>query len=109
MGCAPVIVGGYQDHIHILCLLPKDETTIKVIQTIKAFSSKWIKSKGDKYRNFAWQNGYGAFSVHPGQVETVRNYIARQAEHHGKKDFQTEYLTFLKEYEMEYNEKYLWG
>ncbi|RLD43647.1 MAG: transposase, partial [Bacteroidetes bacterium] len=60
--CNPVIVGGYQDHIHILCMLSRKIALMKLIEELKTHSSKWIKTKGTQYKKFYWQNGYGAFS-----------------------------------------------
>ena len=106
--CQPLIVGGYTDHIHILCMLSKKITLMKLVEEVKSHSSKWIKSKGAEYADFYWQNGYGAFSVNPAQVDRVIQYIATQKEHHGKKTFQNEYRAFLKEYLVEFEEKYVW-
>jgi REP element-mobilizing transposase RayT len=64
-------VGGYTDHIHILCMLSKKVALMKLLEELKSHSSKWMKTKGAAYANFSWQNGYGAFSVNPGQVERV--------------------------------------
>ena len=75
---------------------------------MKSQSSKWIKTKGEAYSNFYWQDGYGAFSVNPSDVEIVINYIANQKEHHSKKTFQNEYKAFLKKQEVEYDERYVW-
>lgn len=107
--CKVVIVGGYKDHIHILCMLSKKIALAKLMEELKAHSSKWIKTKGDAYKNFYWQDGYGAFSVNPSQVEIVINYIANQKEHHGKKNFQDEYRSILKKYAIEYDERYVWS
>lgn len=104
-----VIVGGYKDHIHILCMLSKKIALSKLMEELKAHSSKWIKTKGDAYKNFYWQDGYGAFSVNPSQVEVVINYIAKQKEHHGKKNFQDEYRAILDKYAIEYDERYVWS
>ena len=106
--CQVVKVGGYSDHIHILCMLSKKVTLIELMKKLKSDSSKWIKTKGDRYRNFYWQDGYGAFSVNPAEVEIVTNYITNQKEHHRKKTFQGEYRAFLKKYNIEYDEKYVW-
>lgn len=106
--CPVLIVGGYTDHIHILCRLSAKITLMKLMEVVKSHSSKWIKTKGEDYANFYWQNGYGAFSVNPHEVEVVRNYIANQKEHHSKKSFQDEYRTFLEKYDVEYDEKYVW-
>jgi len=106
--CQVIKVGGYTDHIHLLCMLSKKITLIKLLEEIKSHSSKWIKSKGEGYKNFYWQDGYGAFSVNPSEVETVTAYISNQHQHHSKKTFQDEYRIFLKKYNIEYDEKYVW-
>lgn len=81
---------------------------MKLMEALKSQSSKWIKTKGTGYENFYWQDGYGAFSVKPSEIDTVIAYIANQHEHHRKKAFQDEYRTFLRKYNVEYNEKYVW-
>ena len=81
---------------------------MKVVQEVKSHSSKWIKTKGAGYENFYWQDGYGAFSVNPSEIDIVIAYIDNQHEHHSKKTFQDEYLAFLKKYHVEYDEKYVW-
>lgn len=106
--CYPVKVGGYTDHVHILCLLSKKIALMKLLEVVKSHSSLWIKAKDSSLTNFYWQDGYGAFSVSPSQVERVKVYIENQAEHHRKKSFQEEYRGFLKEYGVEYDERYVW-
>lgn len=106
--CTPIIVGGVTDHIHILCVLSKNIMLSKMVEQVKTGSSKWIKTKGDFYVGFHWQDGYGGFSVSQSKVETVRKYIMNQAEHHRKMTFQDELIVFLKEYDVEYDERYLW-
>lgn len=108
LDCQVLKVGGYTDHVHILCMLSKKITLIKLMEVLKAHSSKWIKTKGAEYENFYWQDGYGAFSVNPAEVDIVIRYIANQHEHHRKKTFQEEYRAFLKKYNVEYNEEYVW-
>jgi hypothetical protein len=81
---------------------------MKLVEEVKSHSSKWIKTKGDDYRNFYWQDGYGAFSVNPSEVDVVINYIANQHQHHSKKTFKGEYIAFLKKYQVEYDERYVW-
>lgn len=103
-----LIIGGADNHIHILCLLSRKIALMKLVQEIKAHSSKWMKTKGDKYEDFFWQDGYGAFSVSPNNIFTVSNYIKNQREHHKEMDFKTEVLNYYEKYKMEYNEKYLW-
>lgn len=106
--CTAIKVGGYTDHIHIRCMLSKKIALMKLMEELKSHSSKWIKSKGKVYGNFYWQDGYGAFSVNPSEVDTVIAYIANQHEHHSKKSFQDEYRAFLKKYKVDYDEKYVW-
>lgn len=106
--CPVIKVGGYTDHIHILCSLSKKIALIKLMEELKSHSSKWIKTKGYAYKNFYWQNGYGCFSVNPTETDKVAAYIANQHEHHSKKTFQEEYRAFLKKYQIEYDEKYVW-
>lgn len=106
--CQAIKVGGYTDHVHILCMLSKKIALMKLVEEVKSHSSKWIKTKGECYENFYWQDGYGAFSVNPSEVEKVVAYIANQHAHHGKKDFQEEYRAFLKKYDTEYDERYVW-
>ena len=106
--CYPVKIGGYIDHIHILCMLSKKIPLMKLLEEIKAHSSKWIKTKDDTLKKFYWQNGYGAFSVNPYEVDKVIGYIENQKEYHRKKTFQEEYRAFLKKYNVEFDEKYVW-
>ena len=106
--CNPIRVGGHLDHIHILCLLSRKIALMKLIEEVKTHSSKWIKTKGQKYQNFYWQNWYGGFSIHESQVEFVKAYILNQEEHHRKKSFKDEYRIFLKEYDIDYDERYVW-
>lgn len=108
LGCYPVKVGGHTDHIHLLCLLSQKIPLMKLLEETKSHSSKWIKTKGRLYSNFYWQNGYGAFSVNPAEVDVVKNYIQNQEEHHSRKTFQQEYRDFLKKYEVSYDERYVW-
>jgi putative transposase len=108
MGCQTIIVGGYTDHVHILFLLPATKALMKVLEELKANSSKWMKSQDESLENFYWQDGYGAFSVNPSEVEVVVGYIKNQHEHHRKKTFQDEYRSILKKYKVAYDEKYIW-
>jgi REP element-mobilizing transposase RayT len=108
LDCHVIKVGGYIDHIHILCMLSKKIALMKLMEELKSHSSKWIKTKGVEYANFYWQDGYGAFSVKAADINRVIAYIDNQHEHHGKKTFQEEYRVFLKENGVEYNEKYVW-
>ena len=106
--CNPLKVGGHRDHIHILCLLSRKIAQMTLLEEVKRQSSKWIKTKGEEYKNFYWQNGYGIFSVNPAQTDVVVKYIANQQDHHKKKTFQDEFRAFLKKYDVEYDERYVW-
>ena len=106
--CPPIKVGGWLDHIRILCLLSKKIPLIKLLQDVKSDSSKWMKTNGRVYQKFYWQDGYGAFSVSPNEVDSVIEYIANQKKHHAKVSFQEECREFLKKYEIEYDERYVW-
>ena len=101
-------VGGHEDHVHILCMLSRKVALMKLIEEVKSHSSKWIKTKGSEYEKFYWQNGYGGFSIHPDQVEIIKNYISKQEEHHKKTLFKEEYRSFLNKYNVEYDERYVW-
>jgi REP element-mobilizing transposase RayT len=108
LACPVLIVGGYTDHVHILCMLSRKIALMTLVQKVKANSSKWMKTKDKSLENFFWQDGYGAFSVNPSEVDVVINYIKNQHEHHGKKDFKEEYRQILKKYNITYNEQYVW-
>jgi putative transposase len=108
LDCQPIKIGGYTDHIHILCMLSKKIALMKLLEEVKSHSSKWMKTKDELLKNFYWQDGYGAFSVNPSEIDTVFTYIANQHEHHSKKTFQEEYRAFLKKYNVEYDERYVW-
>jgi len=99
---------GTPDHIHALFSLSRVITIAQLVEELKTESSKWIKTKGQEFRNFHWQNGYGAFSIAQSQVSTVKRYIARQKVRHGKMTFQDEYRRFLKSYGIDYDERYVW-
>ncbi len=94
------------DHLHVLCTLPRTITIAELISKIKTSSSKWIKKQG--IINFSWQNGYGSFSVSSSKVMIVEKYILNQPEHHKKTSFKDELRNFFKEYNMEYDEQYVW-
>src|SRR3989337_3847276 len=94
LDCQPIKVGGYTDHIYILCLLSKKIALMKLLEEVKKNSSKWIKTKGEEFAGFHWQDGYGAFSVNPREIDIVARYIENQEEHHKKDSFQDEYRVF---------------
>ncbi len=102
-------IGGTLDHAHLLMLMPPVIPVAKAVQLIKGGSSKWIHESHPPLRNFSWQEGYGAFSIGASQVDAISEYIAHQEEHHRTRTFQEEYLGFLKEYKVDYDERYVWG
>jgi putative transposase len=108
LGCNPVRVGGDVDHVYILCALSKKFPIMKLLEMLKAHSSKWIKTKGDAYQRFYWQDGYAAFSVSPWDVDKVVTYIDNQKEHHRHKSFRDELKDLLAKHQMECGERYLW-
>lgn len=106
-GGIPIAVGGTDDHVHLLGGLRATHCLADVVKDIKVASSKWVHQEiGAKL--FIWQKGYGAFTVSPGNLERVRNYVLNQEEHHRKRSFREEYIELLNAAGVEYDEKYMW-
>ena len=103
-----IVIGGACDHVHALFVLSKNNALCKVVEELKKGSSKWIKTQGEAFAAFCWQNGYGAFSVSESQVEYVRRYIEQQEEHHRTMTFQEEFRMFLSRHRLEIDERYVW-
>jgi REP element-mobilizing transposase RayT len=103
----PLAIGGVIDHVHVLVSLGPTHRLCDVVRDVKRQSSAWIH---DEIRDllFTWQDGYGVFSVSPTHLQSVRNYIATQEEHHRSQSFKEEYVEFLKRGGIEYEERYLW-
>ena len=108
LDCQPIIVGGVEDHVHLLSSLSRTHAAAEVIKEVKRSSSLWLKTKSSDLADFAWQNGYGIFSIGYSQIEPVREYIAGQEAHHRKVSFQDEFRQLLKRYEIEFDERYVW-
>lgn len=108
LGCPSHGIGAADDHIHIACSLGRTVTVSKLVQEIKQDSSKWMKTKGGVYVDFAWQNGYGAFSIGQSQLGDLRGYLANQRQHHRRESFQDEFRTLLKKYQVAFDETYVW-
>ncbi len=108
IGGIPFMINGMDDHVHIFSTLPRTVALSKFVEDIKRSSSRWIKTKGVAYQHFAWQNGYAGFSVSSSQKDSVVRYIANQKEHHKTLSFKEEVIRFLQEYNIDYDEKYLW-
>jgi len=104
-----IIIGGAEDHCHALILLPPPIPLSKAIQTMKGCTSKWLNDTGAAGTEFAWQEGYGAFSVSASQTEDAIEYIKNQQEHHKKRDYEEEFLELLKRYGIAYNPAHVLG
>jgi REP element-mobilizing transposase RayT len=108
-GLKALQVGGYDNHVHVLLSLPPTIAVSKAVQLLKGASSRWIHETFKDLSAFAWQDGYGAFTVGLSQLPDTTRYIANQRQHHKEKTFQEEYLAFLRKHGVEYDERYLWG
>lgn len=109
MGCQTIRIGGVCDHIHALLLLSREENISHVVEEMKRNSSRWIKSLNKHYEKFSWQGGYAAMSVSQSVVDKTLAYINGQREHHTRLSFHDEYLDFLKMYNIEYDERYVFS
>ncbi len=102
-------VGGIEDHIHALVTAPATLAPSQIAQFLKGDSSRWIHDEFPTLRNFGWQDGYGAFTASKSNLPAIVLYIETQREHHRKRTFQEEYLEFLRQHGIQYDERYLWG
>jgi REP element-mobilizing transposase RayT len=102
-------VGGIENHVHILLLLPGTMPVAKAVQLVKGGSSKWIHESFQGTADFAWQEGYAAFAVSPSQVDKTAHYIGNQPEHHRTRTFEEEFKDILKKCGIEYDERYVFG
>ena len=98
-----------EDHIHILVAIPATMAVAKAVQSIKGVSSKWIHEEFPEQKKFAWQAGYGAFSVSRSRLEATAAYIRNQREHHREKSFEQEFVLLLKKHGIEFDPKYVFG
>lgn len=103
-----IIIGGVEDHIHILCLLSRKFAIMKLIEEAKTETSKWLKKQTSDLRSFAWQAGYGAFSVSESNISQVKMYIANQKQHHQKMTFQDEFRKLCDRQGIKLDERYAW-
>jgi putative transposase len=106
-GAKSLAVGGWRDHVHIFFGMPVTNSISDFMNSVKANSSKWINEQGLIKGKFQWQSGYGAFSYSRSQRDKVINYIMTQEQHHKSKTFKEEYLKMLSDFEIQYDEKYL--
>jgi len=102
-------VGGIEDHVHLLISLPATMNISKAMQLIKGGSSKWLHDEFPDQREFAWQEGYGAFSIATSQIDSTKEYIANQVNHHAVKTFEEEFIAILNKHGIEYDPRYVWG
>jgi putative transposase len=101
-------INGVEDHAHILAKLRPDKAISDMLRDLKSNASGWMHNVFPDAKDFSWQNGYGAFSVGPTEIERIRGYIANQKIHHGKQSFEDEFVDLLKVHEIEFDRRYLW-
>jgi putative transposase len=106
--CPALIVGGVEDHVHLLCRLGRTISQAGWVKEVKRVSNGWLKEQGAPFIDFEWQGGYADFSVSQSGLEEVQRYIAGQPEHHRKMTFQDELRVMLRKHSMEFDERYLW-
>ena len=99
-------MGGIADHVHLLFVLARTRTICTIVEQVKKESSKWAKEQVVPW--FYWQNGFGAFSVSVSNVEVVRSYLEKQAEHHRVRTYKEEFRELLRRHEIEWDEHYVW-
>lgn len=108
LGCIPVEINSEPDHVHALFLLSRTSALSEITGALKKSSNDWLRASDARYAQFHWQAGYGAFSVSQSGVEEVRQYIRNQKEHHQRSSFQDEFRAFLRRFEIEFDERYVW-
>lgn len=108
-GMLALAAGGTDNHVHVLLSLPSTMPVAKAMQLVKGGSSKWIHETFPTHADFAWQEGYGAFSVSISAMDETVAYINGQEEHHRTRSFEEEYVEFLGKHGIEYDERYVWG
>ncbi|MCD6049367.1 MAG: transposase [Verrucomicrobia bacterium] len=108
LDCAPISVGGAEDHVHLLCRFGRTITQAEWGKELKRVSNLWLKEEKPGFVDFEWQGGYAAFSVSQSNLEQVKKYIENQEEHHRTISFQDELRALLRKHEMEWDEKYVW-
>jgi REP element-mobilizing transposase RayT len=105
---ASVRVGGIADRVHIAIFLSRTESIARLVERLKVSSSKWVKSKDPRFAKFSWQKGYAAFSVGLGDRQSLIKYIDAQASHHQRRDFQAELRAMFAQYDVVFDERYVW-
>ncbi len=108
LNCPALIIGGTENHLHILCRRSRTITISKLVEKVKTGSSKWMETKGAQFAQFSWQNVYGAFSIGFSNLPALTTYIKEQKKHHENKTFEEEYRALLLKYKIEFDEQYVW-
>ncbi len=108
-GGTALIINGTPDHVHILARLRQDKALSDVVRSIKANTSKWVHQALSSLQSFAWQTGYGAFTVSESQGEKVRRYILDQEAHHRKTTFEEEFVALLRAHGVSFDPSYVWA
>jgi len=108
LDCPPLLVGGVEDHVHLLARFSRTITQADWVKELKRVSNSWLKDHGGDLADFAWQGGYSDFSVSQSNVERVKKYIANQEHHHRKRGFQDELRELLRKHDLEWDERYVW-
>lgn len=106
LGCYLMEFGGTENHVHLLLILNKTLSISEMVGKVKSNTSRWMHQRHGK--DFYWQQGYGAFSVSQSKIDVVKHYIQNQIEHHKKTTFEDEFRIFLKAYDIEWDERYVW-
>ena len=109
LDCPSLIVGGVDDHVHVLCRFGKTIEVATLLRELKRDSSKWIKEEQPRLSGFHWPAGYGAFSISPSHVDTLKEYILNQEAHHRRETFQDELRRLCQKYGIEIDERYVWA
>ncbi len=107
-GCLAYRVGGVADHVHLALTLPRTLTQSDLVKELKTSSNHWLEKQDGSFTTFAWQRGYGIFSIGKSQLQALVDYIASQEEHHRARTFQEEFRAMLDKYGVEYDEAYVW-
>ncbi|HXF38535.1 MAG TPA: transposase [Blastocatellia bacterium] len=108
MECSPIIVGGVEDHVHMLARLSRTITQAEWVKELKRVSSLWLKEQDGRYADFYWQAGYACFSVSQSNLDRVKAYITNQERHHHKISFQDELRALFRKHGLEWDERYVW-
>ena len=108
LDCPPLIIGGVEDHVHLLCRFGRTITQAEWVKELKRVSNGWVKQHGRDYADFEWQGGYADFSVSQSSLGQVKEYITDQEEHHRKLTYQDELRALFRKHEIEFDERYVW-